>query len=852
MGDLDDSFHSSDFDNVSDFSENYDLLSVKSFRSISGDHEDLHILPSIIASPHRVNHSKSRSGKRDKEKYNDHITITAELTLTDNNESNTKDSIIKSRSHDQNKNLIEVYNKVDNANVSSNFEIDNKDIEIKTQTTNATIESIISTKLLDYPTINDKNMEESEIIIINNKKNNDINNQPQNLENVTFETVKTKLENNTLNINENASITPEITIEIKVNDDLNENNSIVVEDKILKTKEQKNKRKTQNNNNNYYNNDNNSIDTPESNISIPSPVIISSSIENSVSNIDDSLANKDMVREANTTNTSMPNNKVNSNSNNNSNNNDDKLGLSEDKKKKNSRSPKIVPYNELIPPKSSTTTTTVIEDDSMVTSPSTQFVTSTTILHASNSNNSINNTGNTLNHNSNNRNNQNDFHNNIAIPTSKTEFCKSIKAPSFINAIQVAQGDIAENSFKPKVICASADSTIHVYGLIDGKDYPSLEGHTDRVISLTISPPYHINEHYPPLPTAQSSFSSSSSSFQSNKLTDIRQGIVVSGSRDEMIKIWDLESCTCLRTIHAHKSPIWGVGVTVRLDGSIIALSTSSEGLIRSWDGLSGNKLQNFKGHTDKVLSICVMFPYSERPILITGGSDKTIRIWELLNGNHLRMFEGHEDEIMSLSAGIYKGLSSLIPIVANNDNVLDNIDNQLLNSNNDDDASVIIVSSSRDLTIRVWDFYTGYLLFELLGHTGSVYQASIAIIPITPLSYAGTGLLQPGTPILISCSDDYSVKLWNLENGKQIKSFKWHRVSVRAIDATNPFINSSLYLDYMNSLADQNSKNKVINNYMNNNQPQTIIVSCGWDKTMQLHDLEEVLNEPEPCCSIS
>jgi len=38
----------------------------------------------------------------------------------------------------------------------------------------------------------------------------------------------------------------------------------------------------------------------------------------------------------------------------------------------------------------------------------------------------------------------------------------------------------------------------------------------------------------------------------------------------------------------------------------------------------------------------------------------------------------------------------------------------------------MVIISGSRDLTVRVWHFNTGFLLFELFGHSGCIYGVSI------------------------------------------------------------------------------------------------------------------------------
>lgn len=368
-------------------------------------------------------------------------------------------------------------------------------------------------------------------------------------------------------------------------------------------------------------------------------------------------------------------------------------------------------------------------------------------------------------------------------------FCKLIKSTTYLNAIKIAHSDV------PKVLCASADSTVQIYNMVDGTQLPSLVGHTDRVISLAVSNPFMY---------ADKGTSAGKPALKT---------LVASGSRDEQLRIWDMDSARCLHSIHAHKSPIWAVGIAVRPNGDVIVISTSGDGSMRSWNGKTGKKINNFKGHSDKILSVFIMNPLSENPLVLSAGADKKIRVWELLTGAHIRMLEGHEDEINSVVAGSFSGISSLVPISHLNDN-----DKTLADvSGLDSSKSTVIVSASKDLTVRVWDFRSGHLLFELLGHTACVYEVSIMRARETPFA-KGNNIIPPGTPIIVSCSEDATIKLWNLVSGKLVKSLKYHSVSVRGIDCAT---------------------------VLQTNEPGSgvsLIASCGWDKTIQFHELGEAL----------
>lgn len=398
------------------------------------------------------------------------------------------------------------------------------------------------------------------------------------------------------------------------------------------------------------------------------------------------------------------------------------------------------------------------------------------------------------------------------------------------------------------MLCASSDSTIHVYSVSDGTVFPALEGHTDRVIALAVSNPYFTYEE-DMSSTNQSQNDDDDRIKFSRKHKQVKKlkTLVASGSRDEMLKIWDLDSSKCLHSIHAHNCPIWAVNICVRKDGGVIVVSGAADGSLRSWNGKTGKRLLNFKGHTEKILTVCIVNPIADTPFMVSAGCDKKIRVWDLLSGKHVRMLEGHEDEVTALAAGSFPGVNSLTPISNNGEmkNKVGDLERSGDSSNgsnpnlanNAATNGVVVVSGSRDLTVRVWHFNTGYLLFELFGHSGCVYGVSIircmGKFQVTEGGVVAVpSLLPPGAPVIVSCADDCTVRVWNLETGKLARTFKWHSVNVRALDTAVVFCSSDRGED---------------DTY---NPGVAMVASCGWDRTVRMHNLDEILNEQESFCA--
>ena len=73
-----------------------------------------------------------------------------------------------------------------------------------------------------------------------------------------------------------------------------------------------------------------------------------------------------------------------------------------------------------------------------------------------------------------------------------------------------------------------------------------------------------------------------------------------------------------------------------------------------------------------------------------------------------------------------------------------------------------LLVSCSEDETIKVWDTTSGEDLFTLKAHTDRVY--SLAILP--------NGWLTSG-------SRDKTIKVWNLQDKKEVRELRGHKDTV-------------------------------------------------------------------------
>jgi WD40 repeat protein/serine/threonine protein kinase len=207
--------------------------------------------------------------------------------------------------------------------------------------------------------------------------------------------------------------------------------------------------------------------------------------------------------------------------------------------------------------------------------------------------------------------------------------------------------------------------------------------------------------------------------------------MALTGSDDHLLKLWDIQSGTELRSFTGHGGAV--LCVALSRDGRK-ALSGSEDKTLRLWDVQTGESIRVFPTQSGAVS--CVAFSL-DQATAISGGEDGQLKLWNLETGELVRSFGSEKQNLLSVA---------LSP-----------------------DGNFAI-SGGADKTLNLWRVKTGELVRTLTGHTSWV--SSVA------LSSDGTRAL--------SGSDDETVRLWDVQAGKEIRTFRGHsrRVSGVALSA--------------------------------------------------------------------
>ena len=201
------------------------------------------------------------------------------------------------------------------------------------------------------------------------------------------------------------------------------------------------------------------------------------------------------------------------------------------------------------------------------------------------------------------------------------------------------------------------------------------------------------------------------------------EGLLVSGSEDKTLKLWDINAGMDIETLCEHEKAVLACAMSP--DNRFI-ISASKDKTIKLWpydqDTKSVGSPKTLFGHHGAVQS-CVIS--SDGGNIVSASNDGSLRLWDVLSGTE-RIIGQHRLPVWDCAVS---------------------------------SDSTFVVSASKDTTLKVWDLQKGEILHTLQGHTGPVHCCAI----------------DPTDGIVVSGGQDQRLLVWNLPDGSLSYAFEAH-----------------------------------------------------------------------------
>ena len=158
--------------------------------------------------------------------------------------------------------------------------------------------------------------------------------------------------------------------------------------------------------------------------------------------------------------------------------------------------------------------------------------------------------------------------------------------------------------------------------------------------------------------------------------------ILASGSHDNTVRLWDMDTRTEIGTLEGHTAAVNSVSFSP--DGRTLA-SRGDDNTLRIWNVDTQTQIHTLEGHTGSVESVSFS---PDGQTIASGGKDDIVRLWDVAMRTEIGTLERHTGYVSSVSFS---------------------------------PDGKTIASGSHDNTVRLWDVNTQTEIGTLEGHTGWV-----------------------------------------------------------------------------------------------------------------------------------
>ncbi|VEU20952.1 DEKNAAC101846 [Brettanomyces naardenensis] len=238
---------------------------------------------------------------------------------------------------------------------------------------------------------------------------------------------------------------------------------------------------------------------------------------------------------------------------------------------------------------------------------------------------------------------------------------------------------------------------------------------------------------------------------------------LISGGLDGTIKVWNYRTGQCISTYTGHSEGV----ISVDFHDKLI-VSGSADSTVKVWH-VDTRTCYTLRGHTDWVTSVKI---HTKSRTLFTASDDATVRLWDLRTNKCLKVFGGVENN------GHIGQIQCVIPFTVK-DKLITDVQEHTVpeaethdtheNHDAEDDCNcndklldiaclpTHMLTASLDNTIKLWDVHTGKCIRTQFGHIEGVWS------------------IAADTFRIVSGAHDRTIKVWDLQTGQCMHTFGGH-----------------------------------------------------------------------------
>nr|XP_014277406.2 NACHT domain- and WD repeat-containing protein 1 [Halyomorpha halys] len=262
-----------------------------------------------------------------------------------------------------------------------------------------------------------------------------------------------------------------------------------------------------------------------------------------------------------------------------------------------------------------------------------------------------------------------------------------------------------------------------------------------------------------------------------------QEDILITGSSDKSVCLWELETYTLLNTINV-KSPVSMISIT---DDSVFLLVACEDNQLYLHTLATGTEIHTLRGHKAKVTSVTLA---GDNQRAVAGGADGRVYVFDMHSGCLVRtMATSHNAEVTGvkvtnnddflITAGGNRitfwsfrkedgiGIDeSIMPVTGKSQSQAQRPHTAPITCCDISRDGITAVTGSMDNIVNVWQLNTHEIHSSMEGHIGTVTCVAIS----------------PNGIFAISGSEDKTAKVWGLTLGLVVSTFKGHQATVTAV----------------------------------------------------------------------